>query len=149
MDNVNPNYQWLFYALLSAVAAALTALFGRIGVEGVNSNFATAIRSVVTTVFLLIACTALGVWKHAKWNLGAKSITMITLTGLAGGASWLFYYHALSLSQGKVFRVSSVDKLSVPLAVVLAFTFLGERPLLVNWLGVGLIVAGVYLVAWK
>jgi transporter family protein len=134
--------RWLLYAILSALAASLVAIFAKLGMEKVDSTFATTIRSIVMTVLLLITCTVLGVWSKVP-DLKGRPLLMIVLSGAAGAASWLFYFRAVQL--GEVSKVAPIDKLSMPLAIVLAVLILGERPTLVNWLGVALIVAGAYL----
>jgi transporter family protein len=139
---------WLFYAVLAAVAAAAANLFARVGVSEIDSTFATTIRSVVMVSFMLIVCTWVGRWHHWE-KLNGVAMTMIVLSGLAGATSWLFGFKALSLAEGMVYRVSAIDKLSVPIAVVLAVIFLRERPLAVNWMGIGLIAVGAYLVTIK
>jgi transporter family protein len=140
------SQNWLFYALMAAVAAAATNVCGRVGMKDVDSTLATAIRSIVMMVFLMAITIALRSWR----NIGSfkrLDIFMIVLSGLFGATSWLMSFKALSLAQGEVFRVGSIDKLSVPLAAVLAFVLLGERPTAQNWLGVLLIVAGAYFAA--
>lgn len=137
--------QWLIYALLSAAAAALVGIFGKLGMKEVDSNLATAVRSVVMTLFLMAVCTSLGVWNRLP-TISGKALGMIVLSGLAGATSWLFYFRAIQA--GTVSQVAPIDKLSMPLAVVLAVLVLGERPSGVNWLGIGLIVVGAYLAAW-
>src|SRR4051812_15746697 len=134
--------RWLIYAILSAVSAAFVGIFGKLGMEKVDSTLATAVRSVVMTLFLIVACSVIGVWSKLP-TLHGKAIWMIVLSGLAGAVSWLFYFRAIQL--GHVSQVAPVDKLSMPFAVVLAVLVLGDRPTMVNWLGVVLIVAGGYL----
>lgn len=115
---------WLLFALLSAVFAALTSILAKIGIEGVNSNLATAIRTGVVLimawgiVFLTNAQTGLS-------GIGRKSWLFLILSGLATGASWLFYYRALQM--GEASKVVPVDKLSVVITLVLAFVFLHEK----------------------
>jgi transporter family protein len=139
---------WLVYALLGAVMAALAGIFAKIGTEGIDSTFATAVRAVVGTVYVLAVTTILGKWPEGKLP-GFKSVLFMVLTGVAGVSSWLFEYHALAIG-GMISKVSAIDKLSVPLTVVLAVLFLkGEKLIGLNWVGVGLIVAGAYLVAYK
>jgi transporter family protein len=141
---------WLIYALLGAVMAALAGIFAKIGTQGIDSTFATAIRAVVGTAYVLVVTTVLGKWPHDGRLPGAKSVIFMMLTGIAGVSSWLFEYHALTLPGGMISKVSALDKLSVPLTVVIAVLFLkGERLFALNWVGVGLIVAGAYLVAYK
>jgi transporter family protein len=134
--------RWLVYALLSAVAAAMVGIFGKIGMKDVDSTLATAVRSVVMTAFLLAVSAALGLWTRVQ-TISGKAAGMIALSGVAGAVSWLFYFKAIQA--GSVSRVAPVDKLSMPFAVLLAVLILGERPTVVNWLGVALVVAGAYL----
>ena len=140
-----PNWsipRWLIFAILSAVAAAFVGIFGKLGMEKIDSNLATVVRSIVMTLFLLVACTVLGVWTKLP-TLHGRAIWMIVLSGVAGAVSWLFYFRAIQL--GHVSQVAPIDKLSMPFAVVLAVLILGDRPSGLNWLGVILIVAGGYL----
>jgi transporter family protein len=140
---------WLVFALLGAVMAALAGIFAKIGTEGIDSTFATAIRAVVGTGYVLLVTTLMGKWPHAR-SLNPKAVTFMALCGIAGVSSWLFEYHALTLPGGMISKVAAIDKLSVPLTVVLAVLFLKNEKLLpLNWFGVGLIVAGSYLVAYK
>jgi transporter family protein len=112
--------------------------------KGVDSNLATAIRSVAQMLFVVAVCTVMGLWSKLP-SLDGKAWTMTALAGIAGGASWLFYFAALQA--GEASQVAPIDKMSVPLAVVLAMVFLGERPTGWNWLGVILIAVGAYLAA--
>lgn len=136
--------RWLLYAVLSAISASFVPIFGKIGMKEIDSNLATAVRSVVMTLFLVSVCTALRAWSHVT-SLHGKAIAMIVLSGVAGAISWLFYFRAVQI--GPVSQIAPIDKLSMPLAVILAVLLLGDRPGLVNWLGVLLIVAGGYLAA--
>lgn len=137
---------WLFWALLSALFAALTAIFAKIGIEHVDSDLATLIRT-----FVLIVPLALFVWFAGKWNnpfaLPGKTLVFLTLSALATGASWICYFRALQL--GEAAKVAPVDKLSVVLVAIFAFAVLGERPTLREWSGIGLIGAGVVLLALR
>ena len=133
---------WLVYATLSALAAALVGVFARIGLKQVNDNLATAVRSLVMAAMLVAFCTTLGAWRHVD-QLRGRAVLAIVLSGAAGAASWIFYFKALSLAE--VSRVAPVDKLSMPLGILLAVIFLGERPSATNWLGVAMIAAGAYL----
>jgi bacterial/archaeal transporter family protein len=140
---------WLVYALLGAVMAALAGIFAKLGTEGIDSTFATAIRATVGTIYVLLVTTIMGKWPHIR-TLNGRGFLFMVLTGIAGVSSWLFEYHALTLPGGMISKVSALDKLSVPLTVVLAVLFLkGERLMGLNWVGVALIVAGAYLVAWR
>ena len=136
--------RWLVYAILSAIAASFVAIFAKLGMSKVDATLATTIRSVVMTLLLLVTCTFTGAFARLP-DLKSRAIWMIVLSGAAGAASWLFYFHAVKL--GDVSKVAPIDKLSMPLAIVLAVAVLGERPTTVNWLGVALIVAGAYLAA--
>ncbi|WP_343685383.1 EamA family transporter [Asticcacaulis sp.] len=140
------SLSWPIWALLSAAFAALTAIFAKVGVDQVNSNLATLIRTVV----ILIAGTAFVAFTQswqAPSTISARSWTFLLLSGLATGASWFCYFAALKL--GDAARVAPIDKLSVALVAIFAVLFLGEKLSLANWAGVGLIVAGVLLLAWK
>lgn len=135
---------WFVYALASAVFAALTSILGKLGIEGVNSNLATAIRTVVVVVMawgmVFITRAQGGIGK-----IGAKSWVFLILSGLATGASWLCYYRALQL--GDASRVVPVDKLSVVITLALAAVFLHEDFTLKSLIGCALIAAGTVVVA--
>jgi transporter family protein len=135
---------WLLYALLSAAAAALVPIFGKLGMKEADDTLATTIRSAIMTAALLIVATAAGSWSKLS-TLSARAMTMVTLSALAGATSWLFYFKAVRA--GEVSHVAPIDKLSMPLAILLAVLFLGERPSGINWLGVALIAGGAYLTA--
>jgi len=138
---------WLIFALLSAVAAACTGIFAKIGMEGVDSDLATAIRASIGAIYLLSFATLRGKLHHLQ-TLHWKAVAMIVLAGLAGSTSWLFQYRALAIG-GPVSKVAAIDKLSVPIAVCLAVFFLKDKLWGINWLGVALIVLGAYFVAYK
>jgi bacterial/archaeal transporter family protein len=135
---------WLLYALLSAGAAALVAIFAKVGMKDVDPTLATGARSVIMTAFLLFVSAFTGVWRQLP-ALQARAVAMIALSGIAGAVSWLFYFKAIQA--GAVTKVAPIDKLSMPLAVVLAVVLLGERPGMLNWIGIALIVAGSYIAA--
>ena len=140
------DYRWLLYALMSAVCAALVAVLGRVGVRSVDAYVGTVLRSVVMTLFLLVFITATRGWDKLP-KLASKPVVMLVLAGVAGAASWLFYFNALR--RADVSHVAPIDKLSTVIAVVLAVLLLGERPTVLNWAGIVLMVAGAYLVAVK
>lgn len=131
---------YIIYAILSAFFASLVAIFGKIGIRGVDSNLAVAIRTVIIVGFAWLIVLFQGntgeLFKISKY-----SYTFIILSAIATGLSWLFYYKALQL--GEASRVAPIDKLSVALTVILAFVFLGEKPTLGNVLGGGLVALGV------
>ena len=133
---------WLGYALVSATAAALTAILAKVGVEGVPSTLATAIRTVVITAFAW--AIVIGLQEHrALSSVSRRSLVFLILSGLATGVSWLAYFRALQL--GPASRVAPIDKLSLPLTIVLAALFLGEP---IGWklmAGVTLMTAGALL----
>jgi bacterial/archaeal transporter family protein len=133
---------WAFYAILSAFFASLVAIFGKIGIKGVDSNLAVAIRTIIIVFFAWSI-----VWIQGSFNQISKiskySMIFIVLSALATGLSWLFYYKALQLGQAS--KVAPIDKLSVALTIILAFIFLGEKPTLGNVLGGLFVVAGVMI----
>ena len=135
---------WQFWVLLSAVFAALTAIFAKVGIEKVGSDYATLFGTVVILVVLGGIVTATGQWQSPS-SLTRRTILFLVLSGLATGASWLCYFRALKL--GEAARVAPIDKLSVVLVAVFGVLFLGERLSLINAIGVGLIALGAMLVA--
>jgi len=133
---------WLSFAFISAGAAALTAILAKVGVEGVPSNVATAIRTVVITAFAWAIVVATGEHR-AITHMSRRSVVFLLLSGIATGISWLAYFRALQLAPAS--RVSPIDKLSLPLTIVLAAMFLGEA---VSWrlaAGVALMTVGAIL----
>lgn len=135
---------WVFWALISAVFAALTAIFGKIGVAGVNSDLATLIRTVVILVILAGIVAATGQWQ-APLTISAKTWIFLGLSGMATGISWLAYYRALKI--GNASQVAPIDKLSIVLVAVFGVAFLGEKLSLAHWGGVGLIACGALVLA--
>jgi len=137
---------WQFWALASATFAALTAIFAKVGVESVNSDFATFIRTIVILLVLGAILTVTGQFQSLS-SISSRSYWFLVLSGLATGGSWICYFRALKL--GDAARVAPIDKLSVVLVAVFGVIFLGEHLSLPNWLGVALIAAGAVLVAYK
>jgi transporter family protein len=137
---------WQFWALLSAAFAALTAIFAKVGVENVNSDFATFIRTVVILMVTAIILLALGEWQPPA-EVSTRTYAFLVLSGLATGASWLCYFRALKL--GHAAQVAPIDKLSVVLVAVFGVAFLGERLTGLSWLGIVMIAGGAGLVAWQ
>jgi Predicted membrane protein len=137
---------WLPWALGSAVFAAFTAIFAKVGLEGVDSDYATLIRTFVIMLVLSVLVYATGKWRSPA-TLPARAATFLVLSGLATGASWFCYFRALKL--GEASKVAPVDKLSVVLVAIFAVVFLGERPGLRDWAGISLVGAGVLLLAIK
>ena len=135
---------WQFWAALSAGFAALTAIFAKIGVENVNSDYATFIRTIVILIIAAAIVWATGQFQ-APGSISGRTYLFLLLSGLATGASWLCYFRALKI--GNAAQVAPIDKLSVVLVAVFGVTFLGERLSAVSWLGVGLIAIGAVLVA--
>jgi bacterial/archaeal transporter family protein len=137
---------WFYWALLSAVFAALTAIFAKIGLEGVDSDFATLIGT-----FVIITVLASFVYVTGKRTnplaLRSKTLSFLGLSGLATGASWSCYFRALQV--GEASKVAPVDKLSVVLVAIFAFVFLGERPIAREWLGILMVGAGVIVLGLK
>jgi transporter family protein len=143
-DTMNWNARWELWALGSAFFAGLTALLGKMGVAGVNSNLATLIRTVV----ILGVAAALVAWRN-EWQrpgtISTNTWVFLVLSGIATGLSWLCYYRALQL--GPVSRVAPVDKLSVAFAILLGVVVLGERLTWQTLTGAGLIIAGSLVLA--
>ena len=137
---------WQFWALLSAAFAALTAIFAKVGVENVNSDLATFIRTVVVIVALGILLAATGQFRSPD-AISGRSYLFLLLSGLGTGASWLCYFRALQL--GEAAKVAPIDKLSVVMVGVFGVAFLGEQLSAPNWLGIVLIAAGAVLVAYR
>jgi transporter family protein len=137
-----PFSSWQLWALLSAVFAALTAIFAKVGVENINPDLATFIRTIVVLISFALLLFATGQFVSPS-AVSAKTWTFLVLSGLATGASWLCYFRALKL--GPATLVAPIDKLSVVLVAVFAFVFLGERPSATGWLGIALISAGAIL----
>ncbi|HMO44897.1 MAG TPA: EamA family transporter [Rubrivivax sp.] len=137
---------WFFWAALSACFAALTAIFAKVGITGIDSDFATLVRTVI-----VIAVLAPFVWLAGKWSnpfaLPGKSLLFLALSALATGASWVCYFRALQL--GEASKVAPVDKFSLVLVAIFAFVFLGERPSPREWLGIGMVAAGVLVLAFR
>ena len=146
MNEVPVQASWVTWALLSVVFAALTAIFAKVGLEGIDSDFATLIRTVVIVLALGAFVAATGKWQGLA-VVGGRSGLFLVLSALATGASWVCYYRALKI--GEAAKVAPVDKLSVVLVAVFAVAFLGERPASRDWLGIVLIAAGVVLLALK
>ena len=145
---MNPDTlnSWQFWAILSAVFAALTAIFAKVGVEGINSDLATLIRTVIVLITLTLILFATGQFSQPG-PIVAKSWLFLLLSGLGTGASWLCYFRALKL--GPATLVAPIDKLSVVLVALFGVTFLGERPSWNGWLGIALIASGAVLIAIK
>jgi len=140
------SYLWLLFALLSAFFAALVAIFGKIGLEGVDTNTATAIRAVIMAVFLILVIAVQGKFSELSTIIeNHKAIFYIVLSGLAGALSWLFYFTALK--GAKVSQVVPIDRMSVVFAILLAFLFIGEKITLKAGIGAVLIVIGGILVS--
>ena len=136
---------WQFWAVLSAVFAALTAIFAKVGVADVNSDFATFVRTVVIILVLAGIITALGEWQSPA-SLSRRTISFLILSGLATGASWVCYFRALKI--GEAAKVAPIDKLSVVLVAIFGVVFLHERLSSLSALGVALIAVGATVVAF-
>ncbi len=137
---------WQFWAVLSALFAALTAIFAKVGIENVNSDFATFIRTVIILVTLALILLATGQFQ-SPGSISGRTYFFLLLSGLATGASWICYFRALKIGQAA--QVAPIDKLSVVLVALFGVMFLGERLSTPNWLGVALIAIGAVLVAYR
>ena len=137
---------WQVWAVLSAVFAALTAIFAKVGVEDINPDLATLIRTVIVLITLALILFATGKVSEAG-PISGKSWLFLLLSGLGTGASWICYFRALKL--GPATLVAPIDKLSVVLVALFGVMFLGERPSPGGWLGIALIASGAVLIAVK
>ena len=137
---------WFYWALMSAIFAALTAIFAKVGIQGVDSDLATLIRTAIIIVVLSAFVAYTGKWANPL-ELSPKTWLFLGLSGLATGASWVCYFRALKI--GDASKVAPVDKLSLVLVAVFAFAFLGERPSLREWSGISMVAGGVLLLAFK
>lgn len=137
---------WFYWALLSAVFAASTAIFAKIGLEGIDSDFATLIRTFVILLVLSAFVYGTGKWSD-PFALSQKNWLFLSLSGLATGASWVCYFRALQM--GEASKVAPVDKLSLVLVALFAVIFLNERPGLREWAGISLVAAGVLVLSLK
>jgi transporter family protein len=140
---MNLTTSWIFWAFLSACFAALTAIFAKVGVENINSDLATLIRTVVILVTLAIILAAVGELKRPE-AISARTWIFLILSGLATGGSWICYFRALKIGQAA--QVAPIDKLSVVMVAGFGAVFLGEKLSATGWLGVALIGLGAVLV---
>jgi len=140
------THSWFYWALLSAFFAALTAIFAKIGLEGIDSDFATLIRTLVVLVILFGFVYFAGKWSN-PFALNPKTWLFLSLSGLATGASWVCYFRALQV--GEASKVAPVDKLSLVLVVLFAVVFLHDRPSLREWFGIVLISVGVLILSLR
>jgi len=143
---MTPSASWLYWALMSAMFAALTAIFAKIGIQGVNSDLATLIRTAIIIVLLSAFVGFTGKWINPL-TLSSKTWLFLSLSGLATGASWVCYFRALQV--GEAAKVAPVDKLSLVLVAIFAFAFLGERPTFQEWAGILMVGGGVLVLAIK
>jgi len=137
---------WQLWALLSAVFAALTAIFAKVGIQNINSDFATFIRTIVILLVLTLILFASGQFQPFG-SISGKTYLFLVLSGLATGASWICYFRALKL--GEASQVAPIDKLSVVLVAIFGFLFLKEKLSPSNWMGVALIALGAILLSFK
>ena len=143
---MNSSASWFHWALLSAGFAALTAIFAKVGIQGVDSDLATLVRTAIILVVLAAFVGYAGKWINPL-TLPSRTWVFLGLSGLATGASWVCYFRALQI--GEASKVAPVDKLSLVLVAVFAFAFLGERPSLREWLGIAMVAGGVLVLAIK
>ncbi len=135
---------WFFWAVMSAVFAALTAIFAKLGLQHIDSDMATWVRTVI-----IIGVLSLFIWFTGKWInpfvLSGKTWLFLGLSGVATGVSWVCYFRALQI--GEASKVAPVDKMSLVLVAIFAVIFLGERPSVKDWVGIGMVAAGVLVLA--
>ena len=143
---MNTSTAWFYWAVLSAVFAAMTAIFAKVGIQGEDSDLATLVRTAVIIVVL-----SAFIWFTGKWTnpltLPGKTWLFLGLSGIATGASWVCYFRALQI--GEASKVAPVDKFSLVLVAIFAFIFLGERPTLQEWGGIAMVAGGVLMLAIK
>jgi len=137
---------WFFWALLSAVFAALTAIFAKVGLEGVDSDLATLVRTFVIMAVLIVFVHVTRKWSN-PFELSSRTWLFLVFSGVATGASWVCYFRALKI--GEASKVAPVDKLSLLLVAVFAFFFLNERPSVREWVGILMVGAGVLVLAFR
>lgn len=137
---------WFHWALLSAAFAGITAILAKVGLEGVDSDLATLLRSIIIVLLLMVFVVVTGKWSNPA-ALSGKSLLFIALSGIATGASWVCYFRALKV--GAASLVAPVDKLSLVLVAVFAVIFLQERPTLRDWTGIALVACGVLILGLK
>lgn len=137
---------WIYWALLSAVFAAFTAILAKVGVRGVDSDLATWVRTVIVLVLLSAFVGLTGKWNNPL-ALPRKTLLFLALSGLATGLSWICYFRALQV--GDASKVAPIDKLSLVLVALFAVAFLGERPSLRDWFGIMMVAGGVLVLALK
>jgi len=143
--------RWLVFALCSALCAAVIPILAKIGMtdvygKPVDANLATVLRGIAFGVLLAIFGTVLNVWPKLH-GVGPRPLLIILLTGIAGAASWVFYFNAIKL--GPVYAVAAIDRLSLPISIVLAILVLRDRLTPMNWIGVVVTVAGIYMAVYK
>lgn len=136
------NNRWLVYAMMGAVAASLINVFARLGTRDMDSDLQTAIRSIFQVAFVCAFCGVIGSWRKLH-QVDGVAVVWAAAAGIAGGLSWIFVFRAIALAD--VSKVAPIDKLSLPLGIVLTVILLGERPTRMNWLGIALVVFGAYL----
>ena len=137
---------WIFWAILSAIFAALTTIFAKVGIQGVDSDLATLIRTAIVLLLLTLFVHFTGKWVN-PFNLSKYNWVFLALSGLATCASWICFYRALQI--GEASKVLVVDKFSIVIVAILAFIFLGEKPLTKDWLGIALVACGLMVIAFK
>jgi len=143
---MNSGNSWAYWALLSATFAALTAIFAKIGIQDVDSDLATLIRTSIILIILSVFVWFAGKWSN-PFELSSKTWFYLTLSALATGASWVCYFRALQL--GDASKVAPIDKFSLVLVAIFAVMFLGERPSIRDWTGIAMIASGVLLLILK
>lgn len=136
--------KWLLYAGLSAVFASLVAIFGKIGLDNLDSTVATSIRSFVMAAFFIVVLITSGLWTKIG-EVRGSALIWISLSGLAGAISWLFYFRAIQL--GSVTKVIPIDKMSIPLTILFSVIFLHEKFSPRHWLGVVILVSGALMIS--
>ena len=138
--------EWFTWAILSAVFAAMTAIFAKVGLKGIDSDYATLFRTFIIIVVLAVFVVMAKKWQN-PFALSSHTVAFLVLSGLATGASWVCYFRALKI--GEASKVAPVDKLSLVMVAIFATFFLGERPNMREWFGIALVGIGVLILGFK
>ncbi len=142
------QHAWLVYALLAAACAGAINVLAKLGMKDVNADLATAVRSIVQAAFVVSFAGIIGAWtKLGELAHRPPAIAAVIASGIAGGLSWIFAFRAIQLAD--VSKMAPIDKLSLPIGILLAVALLGERPTATNWIGIALVVAGAYLATMR
>ena len=139
-------HSWIFWGFLSAIFASLTTIFAKVGIQSIDSDLATLIRTAIILFLIALFIQFSGKWTNPL-NISKNTWLFLGLSGIATGASWLCFFRALQI--GDASKVLVIDKFSIVIVAILAFLFLGEKPLAKDWFGILLVASGLILIAIK